>query len=176
MSQSGSLWEIVRAVAKEEGVELFDLDFPGDASRGGVVRVYITKPSVGAQKSAPVVTEEDDSESALRSGVQFEDCVRVSKRLLDIDEQEAFIPDTCTLEVSSPGINRRLRLPEHFGGAIGERVRIKFRDAASGTHRVVHGILCSAGSDRVAVQSEETNETVQVELRDVKEARVDFKF
>lgn len=176
MSQSGSLWEIIRAVAKEEGVELFDLDFPGDASRGGVVRVYITKPSAGAQKSAPAATAESDSESAPRSGVQFEDCVRVSKRLLDIDEQDAFIPDTCTLEVSSPGINRRLRLPEHFEGAIGERVRIKFRDAETGTNKVLHGILCSAASDRVAVESEDTNETVQVEMRDVKEARVDFKF
>jgi ribosome maturation factor RimP len=176
MSQSRTLWDTISAVAKEEGVELFDLDFPGDASRGGVVRVYITKPAGTVLKSEPIPTSDEESEGTPRNGVQFEDCVRVSKRLLDIDEQDAFIPETCSLEVSSPGVNRRLRLPQHFAGAVGERVRIKFRDAATSVHQVVHGKLCSASGDIVEVESEPKAEVVKISLREVKEARVDFKF
>jgi ribosome maturation factor RimP len=176
MSQSRTLWDTISAVAREEGVELFDLDFPGDVSRGGVVRVYITKSPAAAPTLPAEPVSEDGVEGNARNGVQFEDCVRVSKRLLDIDEQDAFIPESCTLEVSSPGINRRLRLPQHFEGAVGERVRIKFRDAATNSHVVVHGKLCSVAGEVIAVESEGKNEIVQIGLREVKEARVDFKF
>lgn len=163
----GSLWNAIREVVESEGVELFDLDLP--AQGGGSLRVYITKPASARQQTAGVSGEG-------RGGISFEDCVRVSKRLLDIDEQEPFIPENCLLEVSSPGINRRLRRPEHFAGAVGERVKMKFRNVERDTTQVVTGTIESLDGDLLAVRSEEKGELVSLRLSDVKEAKVDFVF
>jgi ribosome maturation factor RimP len=167
------MWRMISDVAASEGVELFDIEYPRDggaSGRSGVVRVYITK-------GAEAVAESSEESSERRSSVSFEDCVRVTKRLLDIDEQNAFVPASCVLEVSSPGINRALRLPVHFSGAIGERVRLKFRNA-QGSYQVVTGQLRAINDSILEVEVEEKKrtETLSIPLTDVKEARVDFKF
>ena len=176
---SGSLWDAIREVVESEGVQLFDIDLP--AQGGGSLRVYITKPAAAGPKVEASQTGEGDSAEG-RGGISFEECVRVSKRLLDIDENEAFIPENCLLEVSSPGINRRLRRPEHFSGAVGERVKVKFRNAETGATLVVTGIVESVDGDLVSLRSEDNKsgdykgEIVSIRLSDVKEAKVDFVF
>ena len=167
------MWGMIDEVAASEGVELFDIEFPRDggaSGRSGVVRVYITK-------SAAAIPEGSEESPERRSSVTFEDCVRVTKRLLDIDEQNAFVPASCVLEVSSPGINRTLRLPVHFDGAVGERVRLKFRHA-QGSYQVVTGQLraVTEGVLEVEVEEKKQKETLSIPLAEVKEARVDFKF
>jgi ribosome maturation factor RimP len=176
MTEGLAVWKTINEVAQEEGVELFDVDFPSDARRGGVVRVYITKTGQRAPQGEPEAVDDATGETVNRSGVMFEDCVRVCKKLLDIDEKEPFIPDTCTLEVSSPGVNRRLRLPEHFAGAIGERVRIKYRNPETSAYQVILGTLRSKSGDTLEVENESKKEVVSIALKEVKEARVDFKF
>lgn len=168
--ETTALWRMIDEVAQSEGVELFDIEMPrdGGSGRSGVVRVYITKEG-GAD--AEGVEEAPDR----RNTVTFEDCVRVTKRLLDIDEQEAFVPGHCVLEVSSPGINRTLRLPAHFTRAVGERVRLKFRNEQN-AYVVSTGTLRSVREGLLEIESEEKKEVLLVKLQDVKEARVDFKF
>jgi ribosome maturation factor RimP len=167
------MWRMINEVATSEGVELFDIEFPRDGGasvRSGVVRVYITK-------SSDAVAEGSEESSERRGSVTFADCVRVTKRLLDIDEQNAFVPASCVLEVSSPGINRALRLPVHFSGAVGERIRIKFRNA-DGAYQVVTGLLlsCNDGVLEIEAEYKKQKEKLVVRLDDAKEARVDFKF
>lgn len=174
---SGSLWEAISKIAAEEGVTLFDMDLPGggESGHGGILRVYIYRPKGAEPAPVEEAQAEGDEEHPRRTGVSFEDCTRVAKRILDVDEQEALIPEGCLLEVSSPGINRRLRRAEHFCGAVGERVRLKFREQ-SGSYRVATGMLAAADSESVRLEVEERDEVVHVSLRDVKDARVDFKF
>ncbi len=155
MEVASSLWQTVDAVVVAEGAELFDVDAPGGHS-GGVLRVYIT-------------TEQD-------GGVTFEDCVRVSKRLLDLDEQQEFIPQGCSLEVSSPGVNRRLRLESHFAGAVGERVRVKYKDVETEKFKVVFGVIQLFQEGIVTLDSEEDSKAIVIPFSNIKEARVDFKF
>ena len=176
-SASSSLWEAIGRIAEEEGVLLFDMDLPGGggSAPGGILRVYITHSKTSAQPAAEPPTETDEQSSVLRGGVSFEDCVRVSKRILDVDEQSGLIPEGCLLEVSSPGVNRRLRRLEHFEGAVGERVRVKFRDA-DGSYRVVTGSLEAVVGETLTVQVEDQPELITCNVRDVKEARVDFRF
>jgi ribosome maturation factor RimP len=162
------LWNTIREVAESEGVQLFDLDLPGEG--GGALRVYITRPTVVNE------SEEAQSSGERRGGVSFEDCVRVSKRLLDMDEESAFVPENCLLEVSSPGVNRRLRRPEHFAGAVGERVKVKFRVPETNSILVVTGAVESLEGDLLRLKSEDKGESFSVHLSDVKEAKVDFQF
>jgi ribosome maturation factor RimP len=167
------MWRMISDVAASEGVELFDIEYPRDggaSGRSGVVRVYITK-------GAEAVAESSEESSERRGSVTFDDCVRVTKRLLDIDEENAFVPASCVLEVSSPGVNRALRLPVHFSGAIGERVRLKFRNAQA-SYQVVTGQLRAINDSVLEVEVEEKKrtETLSIPLAEVKEAKVDFKF
>jgi ribosome maturation factor RimP len=175
-TERSSLWDIVRGVAADEGVELFDIDAPSEAGRGGVLRVFITRERTEAQKKATEIIEADADDMVDRGGISFEDCVRVSKRLLDIDEKEPLIPENCTLEVSSPGINRRLRRPEHFAGAVGERVRVKFRDQTTGVTQVLCGRVVEASDRGFALEGEAKKERISIGFNELKEARVDFKF
>lgn len=179
-SDSNPLWDIIREVTDEFGVELFDIDYPAGGAHGGVLRVYLSRPKgvvPQAEVDAVVDADADADEEAgnQRSGVSFEDCVKVTKKLLDLDEQDGFIPEGCVLEVSSPGINRRLRLPQHYSGAIGERVRVKFK-TDTGTYRVVTGVLSALEGDGFIVDDEQSRGQVQVSIPSIKEARVDFKF
>lgn len=172
-----SLWEIVSQVVADEGVELFDIDMPSDTSRGGVLRVYITRARNGvAERAQTEIIETDEEGTADRGGISFEDCVRVSKRLLDLDEQQELIPEHCNLEVSSPGINRRLRRPEHFAGAVGERVRVKFRDNSTGVTQVLCGQILEADGRSFSLEAEAKKERITIGFNELKEARVDFKF
>jgi ribosome maturation factor RimP len=151
------LWSTIEQVARDEGVQLFDVELPSDTRRGGALRVFITR----AQPDG---------------GISFEDCVRVSKHILDLDEQRELIPGNCTLEVSSPGINRKLRLPSHFCGAVGERIKVKFRNVDSGLTIVINGIVKQASGDAIEVESEVKQELFKIPFSEIKEARVDFKF
>ncbi|MCX6114102.1 MAG: hypothetical protein NTV65_02645 [Proteobacteria bacterium] len=185
--KQSSLWSVIHAVALEEGVELFDIDMPGEGGESegrGLLRVYITRDrSKDAQSVEPAAPISEDGTvlpaEVLRTGVLFEECVRVSKRLLDIDENDGLIPDNCLLEVSSPGVNRRLRRVEQFEGAIGERVRVKFRgenNSGDKTSQTVTGLLRSVIGETLEIDGEEKSGAVSVSLCDVKEARIDFKF
>jgi ribosome maturation factor RimP len=57
------------------------------------------------------------------------------------------------LEVSSPGINRPLKRPEHFARYIGKQVRIKTRDLIGG-RRSFLGILQEVSDGSVTVAQE----------------------
>lgn len=87
-------------VAEREGVRIYDLEFAG-GTQGRVLRVFIDK----------------------EGGVSIEDCANVSRGLnllLDVDD---IIPGgRYNLEVSSPGMERILRKPWHFTGAVGQKV------------------------------------------------------
>lgn len=77
----------------------------------------------------------------------IEELTRAISRGLDAADP---IAGRYTLEVSSPGLERALRVPEHFRGAIGVRVKLKTRPDVDGERRV-DGILSAADDDAVTV-------------------------
>lgn len=58
-------------------------------------------------------------------GVTIDDCENVSRALNVRLDEEDFIPDAYILEVSSPGLGRKLTKERHFMQSIGEEVEIK---------------------------------------------------
>lgn len=176
------------AVPSDEDTVPSDDDDERGGRRGGVLRVFITRgtdlhssesePSSslveGAAEEGELETE-GGADAPKRLGVSLDQCARVAKRLLDLDEQDPFVPDGCELEVSSPGINRRLRRPEHFQSAVGERVKIKFRNDKGGI-QVVTGTVTNCEGDILVVVGEGTGVEVSMPLVNIKEARVDFRF
>ena len=167
-----SFWDVVEPIARQHDVELFDIEAPKRA--GGVLRVFIYRPRLKtAEKS--------------EGGINVSDCAKVSRSILDLEEIERFMPGDTRLEVSSPGINRKLRRPEHFTGAVGERVRITFTEAdanKSDAKRVtLKGELVSFDGTTLTLKPEASDERgeqgqllKEILFRDVVEARVDFSF
>ena len=108
-SIEGRVRGIAERAARERGLELVHVEFAGGA-RAPVVRVFIDKPG----------------------GVTHEDCSEVSRHLGTVLDVEDFIPDTYTLEVSSPGLERGLYSLADFERFAGRPARAKTRGAIAG--------------------------------------------
>jgi ribosome maturation factor RimP len=147
---------LLKELAAEQGLLLFDVVMP--QGRRGVLRLFIYR----------------DNPSA--SNVGQEDCAKLARQILDLDNVEELMPHDCTLEVSTPGINRVLRTQEHFAGAIGERVKISHRDE-SGRVKQIRGVLKATSEGQLVLESIKSPHTeITVALATVTRSSVDFVF
>jgi ribosome maturation factor RimP len=67
------------------------------------------------------------------AGVNVDDCQLVSRTIEPVLDVEDFIEPAYDLEVSSPGLDRPLRKPEHFARYAGQRVQVKAYGPVAGT-------------------------------------------
>ena len=89
-------------------------------------------------------------------GVSIEDCERVSKQVSGILDVEDPIPGDYTLEVSSPGAERRLFSLDQFEAFQGSEVSIKFRRLVDGRRKII-GRIIKVGDDRVIVGDQDSD-------------------
>jgi ribosome maturation factor RimP len=94
--------QLAAPLAAEEGMELVDVEFGGGGGRQ-ILRIYIDR----------------------QGGVSLEDCTSISRALSAALDVEDPLQGSYDLEVSSPGLDRPLRTPEHFQKYAGEKVRVK---------------------------------------------------
>ena len=99
------IWALVEPVATQEGLEIVDIELQREG-RGTTLRVYLDRQGGD-------------------SPVDLDSLARASRQLSPLLDVHDLVPGRYTLEVSSPGINRRLRLPGHFRRYIGQRVRVR---------------------------------------------------
>ncbi|MFI3313572.1 MAG: ribosome maturation factor RimP [Eubacteriales bacterium] len=66
-------------------------------------------------------------------GVGIQDCEAVSRAIDPILDEEDPIPDAYNFEVSSAGLERTLKRPEHFTDSLGKDVFVKLYTAKDGT-------------------------------------------
>jgi ribosome maturation factor RimP len=108
------------------------------------------------------------------------DATRAVSRALDEADP---IPGTYTLEVTSPGLERTLRTPQHFARAVGEQVKVKLlagaAAAATGERRLA-GELVAADDAGVVVRTGSDGDGAPVERRvaygDIDRARTVFEW
>ena len=83
------------------------------------------------------------------NGISLDKCAEISRMIspiLDLDEP---MNGEYTLEVSSPGIERKLRTKEHFQASVGEKVKIK-----NFATEVYKGELIFADNEKIIVKTE----------------------
>ncbi len=85
------------------------------------------------------------------AGISVDDCARVSRAVSEVLDAEDPIAGEYTLEVSSPGLERPLRTPEHFGRFVGETVFIELAQPVDGRRRF-KGPLTAAGLATIEVE------------------------
>lgn len=124
----------------------------------------------------------DSSGSVHGRGVTIGQCGRLCRRLMVVFQAEGGkfgLPPEPEIEVSSPGVNRTLRLPEHFLGAVGERVRVVWEQASAEGGRksgTTVGTLERYQDPEVTVRAESDGSEVVIRRSEVKRAQVDFRF
>lgn len=128
------------------GYELVELEYAAGRSQA-VVRIFIDKPA----------------------GITVDDCERVSRdvaALLDVDDP---IPTAYTLEVSSPGFDRVLRIPAHFERFVGSRVFVELKVPRAGRRRYT-GMLQAVNA--TGIELEVDKQKVEVPFEDIGKARL----
>jgi ribosome maturation factor RimP len=102
------------------------------------------------------------------SGVGLSDCVEVSRSLGEFLETFTDIPGTFDLEVSSPGIDRRLRLRSDFDAFQGQEVDLKLVEKIEGIGGRLKGKVL--GTDTKEVRLEWSGKDVAVPWTKIKQA------
>ncbi len=108
-----------------------------------------------------IVTTKENSTNIFRvlvtqkGGISLDKCAEISRMIspiLDIDEP---MHGNYTLEVSSPGIERKLKRVEHFIASIGEKVKVKDFEKD-----IIKGELISADENEIKVKTEHGEEII----------------
>ncbi len=107
-------------------------------------------------------------------GIDIDDLSSLSRQVSVLLDEHDPIPGRYTLELSSPGVERRLRRLDHFQGAVGEQVNIRTVPGEQGRRRVV-GQLLSVENGCIVVDDSETGE-VSVSLDEIDKARTVFEW
>lgn len=143
---------IVEPMASALGLEIYDIDYSG-----GTLKVVLDTPPGGP------------------TGVNLDDLALVTRQLgRELDHSDP-VPGRYTLEVTSPGLERTLRRPEHFSREVGKTVNIRLHSAVNGMRRI-QGELMAATSDTVTVRNSESADlsTVDINIADIERARTVF--
>ena len=126
------IWEVATQIADGEGMEVVDVELrPEGSRRGRVLRLYLDK----------------------HGGPNIDELGRVSRQLSELLDTQDIVEGSYTLEVSSPGINRPLKKPEHFQRFIGKRVRVRTGDMIEG-RRSFLGILNEVTGEKIKIEVE----------------------
>lgn len=125
--------QLVEPSLTAEGFELIDVE-----RQGAVLRVTVDL-RVGPSDTVDRL-----------AGIDLEAVTRATHIVSDLVDDLDLIGDRTTLEVSSPGLERPLRTPEHFRRFVGSRVAVKTRSGTEGERRV-DGVLESADDGGVVV-------------------------
>lgn len=103
-------------------------------------------------------------------GVNLDQCATVSRQASAILDVSDPIHHRYTLEVSSPGLDRKLYTRDDFERYAGSRVKVRMHPSYR-THRVVVGELVGLDGDQVLVTNE-SGDDVALPLEEVFEARL----
>ncbi len=107
-------------------------------------------------------------------GVDLESLTKANRSISEWLDETDPIPGRFTLDVSSPGLERRLRVPEHFISAIGESVTLRERRDGESTRRL-EGTLLEANDTTLTINDEQSGRVV-VEISSIERARTVFRW
>ncbi len=148
MTQVTDIWDVVEPYLAAERLELDDLELNGQG-RGRTLRVIVDGDEITIDRLA--------------------DLSRNLSRLLD---NESDLDEQYQLEVSSPGLERKLKRPAHFQKSVGREVVTKF--TSEGVNKTVRGVIADAGEASFTVTAEDGAHDVGYD--DVVTAKTVFKW
>ena len=149
--------EILKPMLEEVGLKLVDVEFVGDNKP--VLRVYIYNPE----------------------GTSLDDCEYISRRLGAVLDIEDLIPYSYNLEVSSPGLDRKLKNKEEYEIFKGRDIKIVVKEPID-KKQVLRGRLEGLNEDNVVIKEYKKvgkaeklqKENTEIPLDNISSAKLDF--
>jgi len=149
MSTPERVRALVEPLVADLHLDLYDLEYTG-----GVVRVTVDQPG----------------------GIGMDAIASLTRTLSRAFDEQDPIDGHFTLEVSSPGLERPLRTPAHFAGAVGTRINVKAIPHLDGARRFT-GTLEQAGDNAITVLLDEpAGETRVIGYDEIERARTVFEW
>lgn len=143
---------IAERAAAREGLEVWNVDVLG-AGRSRLVRIFIDKPD----------------------GVTLADCELMSQQVGTVLDVEDIVPDQhYHLEVSSPGVERRLFRPEHFARFAGHKARVALREPIENQRRW-EGLLAGVEEETILLEAA-NGATMRFRMDQIEKANLKFEW
>lgn len=143
--------EVAERVATSEGLELVEVEYLG-RSPSAILRIFLDKPG----------------------GISIGDCQNVSQQVGAILDVEDLIDRSYTLEVSSPGLDRKLLKPADYQRFAGRLVKIVLQGPRQGPRRF-RGRLLGMVDGKVQVDTGD-GQVVQLEYSEIEKANLVVEF
>ncbi len=141
--------ELTEPMLQAEGLELVDLEYQREA-RGWVLRFYIDR----------------------QGGVTIDDCAAMSSELGTVLEVRDVIPNPYVLEVSSPGLTRPLKKPEHFNQFRNKVIKVKTFRPLEG-RRNFKGVLLGLEDETVRLEAD--GRIYEIPFQDIAKANLELE-
>ncbi len=121
--------KMAEPIALRNGCYIYDVEY---LKEGGIwfLRVYVDKEE---------------------GGISLDECEAVSRALSEVLDKEDPIDRNYYLEVSSPGVERKLKTKEHFDRYLGETVDLGLYKAIGGS-KLLTGVLRAYDGEKITVE------------------------
>ena len=156
--------EIAERTGASEGIEVVDVELVG-GGRNRVLRIFIDRPPVAGQPVDPNAPQ----------GVTLADCEFMSHQVGTVLDVEEVIPGgSYTLEVSSPGVERKLSKPREFERFLGQKVKVVLRQPVENQRHWTGALTGFSGG--VITLEPAPGKNVQFPLEQVEKANLKFEW
>ena len=146
------LEKIVEPVVNNLGYSLYDIEYVKEVKEW-FLRLYI------------------DNEK----GIDLDDCEKVSNAVSDELDKVDPIESAYSLEVSSCGLERRLRERKHYEAAVQKRVEIGLFKAVEKSKKIIGELEC-VNDDSIIVLDEEKNKKIEINFDNISNAKILFNW
>lgn len=151
MDKLDKLEAMLAPVAEAQGCELYDLEYLKEGS-DRILRLYIDKAD----------------------GIDLDDCERVSRAAEIVLDENDPISGEYRLQVSSPGVERKLKKTHHYTRFIGSNVSVKLfapHCPISGRKKFV-GELIGFSDNKIVIRTKEDNQEFTFDLQQVSSCKL----
>jgi len=147
VSDTSTIGDLIEPLVTAAGYELYDVQ-----QNGGTLAVLVQGPD----------------------GVDIDQLSSLSRQVSSLLDEHDPIPGRYTLQISSPGVERKLRRADHYAGAVGELVTVRTLPGPEGRRRLL-GELVSFDDGVLVIADRETGET-SITLDEIEKAKTVFEW
>lgn len=142
--------QLVKDPIEKLGYSLYDVEYVKEGPEY-YLRIYIDK----------------------ESGIDLNDCEKVSNEINEILDKADYIKEQCYLEVSSPGIERKLRKDKHLEQNISKNVEIKLFKKDNNGKKEYTGKLKAFNQEEIII---ETDKEIAIERKNIAQIKTIYEW
>ena len=109
------------------------------------------------------------------TGIDLNDCEKVSNEIDELLDKADYIKEQYYLEVSSPGLERKLKKDQHFSQNIGKKAEIKLFKKDNNGEKEYEGTLKSFNQEEIIIETEKGNQ-INIERKNISQAKTKYEW